>query len=91
MVGSVAALLFIFIWTMILAAHIAYRKKFPQQHANASFAMPYSRSMTVVILLFFAVVIYALSLEEITRLALYILPLWFLLLAVVYRFKQRMH
>lgn len=89
MVGSVAALLFIFIWTMILAAHIAYRKKFPQKHISAAFPMPHSRTMTVFVLLFFAVVIYALSLEDVTRIALYILPVWFSLLALVYRIKQR--
>lgn len=88
MVGSVAALLFIFIWTMILVAHIAYRKKFSQKHANSSFRMPYSRIMTYIVLLFFGIVIYALSLERVTRIALYILPLWFILLAILYRLKQ---
>ena len=74
---------------MILAAHIAYRKKFPQKHISAAFPMPHSRTMTVFVLLFFAVVIYALSLEDVTRIALYILPVWFSLLALVYRIKQR--
>lgn len=91
MVGSVAALLFIFIWTMIMAAHIAYRKKFPERHAGAAFKMPFSRMMTYVILGFFAVVIYTLTLQEVTRVALYILPLWFVLLGVLYRLKQRQH
>lgn len=88
MVGSVAALLFIFIWTMILIAHMAYRRKFAEKHAAALFRMPLSSSMTYVILLFFSIVIYALSLDEITRIALYILPLWFLLLAILYRLKR---
>ena len=87
MVGSVAALIFIFIWTMILAAHTAYRRKFPTAHAQASFKMPLSKPMTYLVLSFFAVVIYALSLDEVTRIALYVLPLWFTLLAVLYRLK----
>ena len=88
MVGSVAALLFIFIWTIILVAHIVYRKKYPDCHARSSFRMPLSRSMPYVVLAFFAVVIYALSLDGVTRVALYVLPLWFAFLAASYRLRH---
>lgn len=88
MVGSIAALLFIFIWTVILVAHIAYRKKFPDCHAKSSFKMPLSKPMTYVVLAFFALAIYALSLDRLTRVALYVLPLWFALLAISYRLKR---
>ena len=38
---------------------------------------------------FFAIVIYALSLSEDTRIALYALPIWFLVLGLIYFFKTR--
>jgi len=38
---------------------------------------------------FFGIVIYALSLSEDTRIALYALPIWFLVLGLIYFFKTR--
>lgn len=88
MVGSVTALLFIFVWTMILLAHRKYRLRNPEDHRTSTFPMPFSKIMTVVVLVFFVVAILALSLDEVTRIALLILPLWFLLLAVFYRIRR---
>jgi len=50
--------------------------------------MPLSKPMTYVVLAFFALAIYALSLDRLTRVALYVLPLWFALLAISYRLKR---
>ena len=87
MVGSVAALIFIFIWTMILWAHLVYQKRHPEAHAHSAFKMPMSKLMPYVVLVFFMVVIYALSLDDATRIALYVLPCWFAVLAIFYRLK----
>lgn len=87
MVGSVAALIFIFVWSLILWAHLVYQRRYPQAHAQSAFKMPLSRTMPYVILSFFVIVIYALSLNDMTRVALYVLPMWFAFLAVCYRIK----
>ena len=88
MVGSVTALLFIFVWTMILLAHRKYRLRNPEAHRTSAFPMPYSNIMTMVVMAFFLVAILALSLDEVTRIALLILPLWFVLLARLYRIRR---
>lgn len=87
MVGSVAALLFIFIWSMILWAYLVYQRRYPLAHSRSAFRMPLSQTMPYVVLAFFVVVVYALSLNPVTRVAIYVLPLWFLFLAVCYQLK----
>ena len=74
---------------MILWAHLAYQRRLPDAHKQSAFKMPLSKVMPYVVLTFFLVVIYALSLDDVTRIALYILPGWFTLLAVFYQLKLR--
>ena len=87
LVGSVAALIFIYIWSMILFAYLAYRKRMPQAHQESEFKMPLAGTMPYVVFGFFIIVIYALTLSDDTRVALYVLPLWFVVLGVLYWFK----
>jgi len=89
LVGSVAAIIFIFIWSMILVAYLVYCKRLPQAHDESDFKMPWSKTMPYVSFAFFGIVIYALSLSEDTRIALYALPIWFLVLGLIYFFKTR--
>ena len=89
LVGSVAALIFIYIWSMILFAYLAYCKRLPQAHDESEFKMPLSHVMPYVALGFFVIVVFALSLNDNTRIALYVLPLWFLVLGTFYWFKTR--
>jgi D-serine/D-alanine/glycine transporter len=87
LVGSVSAILLIYIWSMILIAHLIYCKRMPQAHDESEFKMPLSKIMPYVAFVFFAIAIYALSLSEGTRIALYALPIWFLVLGLFYLFK----
>ena len=48
LVGSVASLIFIYIWSMILFAYLAYRKRLPQAHDESSYKMPLSNVMPYV-------------------------------------------
>jgi D-serine/D-alanine/glycine transporter len=89
LVGSVAALIFIFIWSMILFAYLAYCKRLPQAHDESDFKMPLNKVMPYVALGFFAIVIFALSLNDNTRIALYVLPIWFLVLGTFYWLNTR--
>lgn len=84
MVGSVASLLFIFVWAMILFCYLAYRVRRPDAHAASRFRLPGGRGMAIVVLLFFAGLLVALSLDAKTRVSLLSLPVWFLLLAAIY-------
>ena len=89
LVGSVAALIFIYIWSMILFAYLAFCKRLPQAHDESDFKMPMNKVMPYVALVFFAIVIFALSLHDNTRIALYVLPIWFLVLGTFYWLNTR--
>ena len=84
LVGSVASLLFIFIWTMILLSYLAYRRRRPDCHRRSQFKMPGGRPMAIVVLLFFLGFLITLTLDAAHRSALLILPLWFGLLGALY-------
>jgi len=87
MVGAVTALIFIFVWSMILVAYIVHCHRRPQAHESSAFKMPFSHVMPYVVFVFFGISIYALSLVRTTRIALYILPVWFAALGFMYFLK----
>lgn len=84
LITTLSAILFIFIWSIILAAYLAYRKQRPHLHAQSEFPMPAGEIMSWLGLLFFAFVLITLTLKQDTRAALYIAPLWFIGLGVAY-------
>jgi D-serine/D-alanine/glycine transporter len=74
---------------MILIAYLAYCKRLPQAHDESEFKMPLSKIMPYVAFVFFAIVLYALTLSDQTRIALYFLPVWFIVLGIFYRIKTK--
>ncbi|MFG1175241.1 D-serine/D-alanine/glycine transporter [Erwiniaceae bacterium CAU 1747] len=89
LVTTVSAILFMFVWTIILCSYLAYRKKHPQRHAESSYKMPLGKFMCWVCMVFFAFVLVLLTLEQDTRQALMVTPLWFLMLAVGWFLRSR--
>jgi len=89
LVTTVSAILFMFVWTIILCSYLAYRKKHPQRHAESAFKMPLGKFMCWVCMAFFAFVLVLLTLQEDTRQALMVTPLWFALLGVGWMLRNR--
>lgn len=94
-VTTISAILFMFIWSMILLSYISYRQKHAERHQKSLFKMPGGILMCVVCLAFFAFVIVLLTFETDTLNALIATPIWFYILAVGYfvrklSFKSRM-
>lgn len=89
LVTTLSAVLFMFVWSLILCAYIAYRRKRPEQHAASAFKMPGGVMMCYACLAFFAFVLVLLTLQNDTRQALLASPAWFLVLAIGYRVKRR--
>lgn len=89
LVTTVSAILFMFVWTIILCSYLAYRKQRPQLHAESAYKMPLGKFMCWVCIAFFAFVVVLLSLQEDTRQALMVTPLWFIMLAVGWWLRQR--
>ena len=92
LVTTVSAVLFMFVWTLILLSYLKYRKNRAALHQASNYKMPGGRFMCYVCLAFFAFILVLLSLEADTRSALVVTPIWFLLLAVTYQFvRSRRH
>ncbi|WP_455480341.1 amino acid permease [Bartonella sp. B12(2025)] len=83
-VTTIAAILFIFVWSVILISYIVYRRNYPLQHAVSTYKMPGGVFMCWILLIFFAFIIYLLSLEADTAVALEYTPTWFVFLGIVY-------
>jgi D-serine/D-alanine/glycine transporter len=88
-VTSVASVIIIFTWSMIMVCYIAYRRRRPHLHAQSSFKMPFPKVMPYVVLAFFALMVVALAGDPDTRLGLYVVPLWFVLLGVAWYFQRQ--
>lgn len=83
-VTTISALLFIFIWSIILASYTQYRRKRPDLHEKSTFKLPGGRASVVMVFAFFAFILWALAQEPDTAVALKVTPVWFVFLAVVY-------
>lgn len=83
-VTTVSAVLFMFIWSIILVSYLAFLRKRPEKHERSKFKTPGGAIMAWAGLGFFAVVLVLLMLEADTRQALMVTPLWFVILAITY-------
>ncbi|MEJ5081023.1 MULTISPECIES: amino acid permease [unclassified Ochrobactrum] len=83
-VTTISALLFIFIWSIILASYIQYRRKRPDLHEQSTFKLPGGRASVAMVFAFFAFILWALAQEQDTAVALKITPVWFVFLGIVY-------
>ncbi|AWK13670.1 D-serine/D-alanine/glycine transporter [Candidatus Fukatsuia symbiotica] len=89
LVTTVSAILFMFVWTIILCSYLVYRKKRPELHGRSTYKMPAGILMSVVCLIFFAFILILLTFETHTRQALMVTPLWFVILSVAYWLLQK--
>ena len=87
-VSTVSAILVIFSWSTILASYIAYRKKRPDLHAQSLYKMPGGVPMAWFSLAFLGFVLCLLALRPDTRLALCVMPAWFIWLGIAYQLSH---
>ncbi len=84
MVTTVAAVCFIFVWSIILASYLAFRRRRPELHKASKFKMPGGIPMVYVVFAFFAFVLWALTTQMDTLIPLLATPLWFIVLGVLW-------
>jgi D-serine/D-alanine/glycine transporter len=89
MVTTVSAVCFVFVWSIILASYIAFRRRRPELHNASAFKMPGGIPMVPVVFAFFAFVLWALTTQTDTLEALLVTPIWFIALGVVWLFLRR--
>jgi len=84
MVTTVSAVCFMFVWSIILASYLVYRKRRPEQHAASPYKMPGGIAMVWVVFAFFGFLVWALTTQPDTLTALLVTPIWFAVLGVAY-------
>ncbi|MDM5339562.1 amino acid permease [Fictibacillus enclensis] len=89
LVTSIATICFIWVWGIILIAHLRFRKQKPEEAANSKFKMPLAPFINWIVLLFFAFVVVVLGFAKDTRIALFVTPVWFIILIVAYLITKR--
>jgi D-serine/D-alanine/glycine transporter len=89
LVTTVATLLFMVVWTVILVSYLVYRRRRPELHAASRFRMPGGRAMCWVVLTFFAGMVVVLAMEPETRTALLVTPVWFVVLGIAWAVLRR--
>ncbi|MCO7175174.1 amino acid permease [Sporolactobacillus kofuensis] len=89
LVTSISSICFIWVWGIILVSHLVYLKKRPDLAAASSFKTPLAPLMNWIILGFFIFLLVLMGLANDTRIALFVTPVWFLVLTVAYLLHHR--
>lgn len=84
LITSISTFCFIFIWAIIVICHLRYRKTNPELAFRSKFKMPLYPIANYIILAFLIFVIGILALNKETRVALFVTPVWFIMLGVIY-------
>ncbi|MBY0204205.1 amino acid permease [Paenibacillus cucumis (ex Kampfer et al. 2016)] len=89
LITSVSTVCFIFVWGIMVICHLRYKRTQPELACQSRFRLPLYPFSNVLILAFLAFVIVVLALAEDTRVALFVTPVWFLIVSVIYMIKKR--
>lgn len=89
LVSTVAAVIVIFTWSMIVISYVVYRKQSPEKHVVSEFKFRGGVPLAIITQVFLVFVLGLLALEDDTRAALCVMPFWFVFLIFVYRFRVK--
>ncbi|MEJ9211628.1 amino acid permease [Bacillus smithii] len=89
LVTSISTICFIWVWGVILIAHLRFRTLKPGEAEKISFKMPFAPVSNWIVLAFFVFILVVLGLADDTRVALFVTPVWFILLAIAYGITKR--
>ncbi|MDR1521992.1 MAG: amino acid permease [Streptococcaceae bacterium] len=85
-ISSISTICFLYIWTMLVWAHMRYRKRIADK-VKLEFKMPFYPISNYLVYFFMAFVLVIMFFVPETRVALFFTPLWFISLAIVYWWK----
>jgi D-serine/D-alanine/glycine transporter len=88
LITSISTVCFIFIWGITVISHLKYRKTRPDLAKVNKFKMPLYPISNYLILAFLAFVLVVLALAEDTRVALFVTPVWFIMLIAIYKMRK---
>ncbi|MET1178935.1 amino acid permease [Peribacillus simplex] len=87
LITSISTVCFIFIWGITVISHLKYRKTRPDLVKKNKFKLPLYPISNYLILAFLAFVLVVLALADDTRVALFVTPVWFILLIAIYKMR----
>ena len=88
-VTTISTELFLVVWALIIIAYINYSRNNPELHKKATYKLPGGLYMGYAILIFFIFVFGLLFVNVDTRRAIYLTPIWFIILGLMYlRYKK---
>ena len=88
LITSISTICFIFIWAITVICHLKYRKTRPDLAKVNKFKMPLYPVANYLILAFLTFVIVILAFAEDTRIALFVTPVWFIMLIAIYKMRK---
>ncbi|WIY82702.1 amino acid permease [Propionimicrobium sp. PCR01-08-3] len=89
LVTSIAAVLFIFTWSVIVVCYLVYRRKYPELHQKSIYKMPGGIVAAWAVIAFFVISTVILCFDAETRQAVFVTPIWFVVIGVAYFFHSR--
>lgn len=84
-VSSVATVAMLTAWTIILLSELKFRKLKNSQKQEIAFKLPFWPVSSYIALVFIAVIVVIMAFMPETRTALYVAPVWFLILYIGYK------
>lgn len=84
LITTVASVLFMVIWSIIVVSYLVYARRNPDQRAISAFKMPGGQIMCWVVLVFFICMYAVLLYEADTRIAALVTPIWFVVLIIAW-------
>ena len=91
LITSISTVCFIYIWGITVICHMKYRKTRPELAKTNKFKLPLYPFTNYLILAFLAFVLVVLALAQDTRVSLFVTPVWFILLIVIYKVRKVKH
>ncbi|PLT27919.1 amino acid permease [Peribacillus deserti] len=89
LITSISTVCFIFIWAVIVLSHLKYRRTRPELARKNKFKLPLYPFSNYLILVFLVFVLVVLGLADDTRIALFITPVWFILIVAAYYIRNK--
>ncbi|KAF1677674.1 amino acid permease [Bacillus mexicanus] len=88
LITSISTVCFIYIWGITVICHLKYRKTRPELAKTNKFKLPLYPFTNYLILAFLAFILVVLALAQDTRVSLFVTPVWFILLIVIYKVRK---
>ncbi|CAM3947351.1 amino acid permease [Catellicoccus marimammalium] len=86
LISGISTVCFLFIWTIIVICHMKFLKQ-TKDEDRPKFRLKGAKVINILSLIFLALIIVICAVLESTRIALFITPIWFIALLIIYQVK----